>query len=559
MLIAGKGTVQRAGTLQLYQKELDALYADADSMAAEIDGESSANINLDDVTMVSEFLTEAVLSITSWPHLNANEDFFARGMDSLQALTVVRKLRRGLRIQDIASSTLYTNPSIAQLTSAIVNFFEDDTPENIQQITGKIRDTMLKEFQSRIDSIPSTSPTVRKKDNNNREIIVLTGSTGTLGSYILGSLLSDPRVAHIYCLNRSPSGKALRDSRSLSADTTESRVTFLTTDLSKPHFGLQYEDYSKLLAATRIIHNAWPVNFNLSLSSFRSSIEGLVNLIALAVSSAGRKLFFISSISSVMGYKSPSGYTPETIIYPSTNPNGPTTGPNGYGESKYMSELLISYTSDKFSSHECEFSFARVGQIAGPVKNKGMWNKTEWFPSLILSSIHIGCIPSSLGSSLGRIDWVPVDLLANIVAELAMSKTQYQGEGSSVKVFHPLNPKPKAWEDIRDELAVDLFSISGKVIEMVPLDVWIAKVRQDVETKAGAGTILKEGELDKILKLNPAVKLLDFYENVLGDGGGSNILETKETEKASNALSNLEGVKREWIAKWISEWVEQEK
>lgn len=219
MLISGKGTVQRAGTLQLYQEELDALHADADSMVAEIEGESSANINFDDPSTVSEFLKEVLLGITSWLNLGDNEDFFTRGMDSLQALIVVRKLRRGLRIPSIASSTLYTNPSIAQLTSAVVKLSKDDTYVDVQQMTGKLREIMLKEFQNRIDSIHLSSSTPTRKTITNREIIVLTGSKGTLGSHIQGSLLSNLRVAHIYCLNRSTSGKGFRGSRSLSAET----------------------------------------------------------------------------------------------------------------------------------------------------------------------------------------------------------------------------------------------------------------------------------------------------------------------------------------------------
>ncbi|TGO49101.1 hypothetical protein BCON_0221g00130 [Botryotinia convoluta] len=531
MLIAGKGTVQRAGTLQLYREELDALYADADSMTAERDGEIFSNIDIGDLSAVSEFMKEAVVNTTSWPDLDVNEDFFARGMDSLQALTVVRKLRRGLGITSIASSTLYTNPSIAQLARAVVKISKDEKSIHGQQMTGQLRDSMLEEFRSRIDSLISPPPTSHKKVDPNHEIVVLTGSTG----------------------------KSLRESRSQSADTADTRVTFLTTDLSKPQLGLRSEDYSNLLRATRIIHNAWPVSFNLSLSSFLPSIEGpsiegLINLITLAVSSAGGRLFFISSISSVMGYKTSSDATPENIIQPSTDPSESIVGPNGYAESKYISELLISYASDKFSSCGYEFSLARVGQIAGPVKAKGMWNKTERFTSLILSSIHVGCIPSSLGSSLGRIDWVPVDLLADIIADLALANN-VQNEGRPVKVFHPLSPNPKTWEDTREELVMVLISISGKSIEVGPLDVWIAKVMQDVELKAGAGTVLKDGDLDKILKNNPAAKLLEFYGDVLGGGEESNVLETEETKKASKALKDLEGVKMEWIAKWISEWV----
>ena len=222
MLIVGKGTIQRAGTLKLYEEELDALYADADSMATEIDGEAFSNIDIADLSAVSEFIKKAVVDTTFWSSLDMNEDIFAWGMDSLQALTVVRKLRHGLGIASITSSTLYTNPSIARLASTAVKILTDEKSIDSQQITGQLRDSMLKEFRSRIDSLLLPPPTSHRKVDTNHEIVILTGSTGTLGSYILGSLLLTPGVAHIYCLNRSSLGRNLRDSRDQSADIADS-------------------------------------------------------------------------------------------------------------------------------------------------------------------------------------------------------------------------------------------------------------------------------------------------------------------------------------------------
>ncbi|TGO85673.1 hypothetical protein BPOR_0374g00070 [Botrytis porri] len=66
---------------------------DADSIIAERDGEIFSNMDIGDLSSVSKFMKEVVVNITSWSNLDVNEDFFARGMDSLQALTVVRKLR----------------------------------------------------------------------------------------------------------------------------------------------------------------------------------------------------------------------------------------------------------------------------------------------------------------------------------------------------------------------------------------------------------------------------------------------------------------------------------
>lgn len=39
------------------------------------------------------------------------------------------------------------------------------------------------------------------------------------------------------------------------------------------------------------------------------------------------------------------------------------------------------------------------------------------------------------------------------------------------------------------------------------------------------------------------------------EGAPVNKLEIKETEKSSAKLSAVEGVKAEWIQKWVREWV----
>lgn len=90
---------------------------------------------------------------------------------------------------------------------------------------------------------------------------MLTGSTGSLGSYILGDLLENPRVAHIHCLNRSADSEDRQRKynlgRGISTDWSTHRVTFLQSDLSQKYLGLGTEGYTTLLYnVTHIIHNA---------------------------------------------------------------------------------------------------------------------------------------------------------------------------------------------------------------------------------------------------------------------------------------------------------------
>ena len=96
MLHAGKGTVQRSGTLNMYAKEIDALYADADAMSVANGGEVTRVSGKLDDDNVSRFIRETISSITGWEELADTDDLFALGMDSLHALMAVRKIKQGV-------------------------------------------------------------------------------------------------------------------------------------------------------------------------------------------------------------------------------------------------------------------------------------------------------------------------------------------------------------------------------------------------------------------------------------------------------------------------------
>lgn len=575
MLRAGKGTIQRAGTLQLYAKELDALYADAEVMGTEV-GESfpSALATLDDIHAVSQIIKEAILSITGWQRLDEADNFFTVGMDSLQALVTVRKLKQTLAMPSIAVTTIYTNPSISALSSAILRLSKQhqDSHTSNEQALYRERSDMLNTSKGMIDQIPTPQRSAKLAHGNT---VILTGSTGALGSHILHTLLANKAVAHVYCLNRAVDGLSLQIERSrargLDTELDSARVTFLTVNLTQKYLGLEPGTYKGLLdTVTLVIHNAWPVNFNLFLSSFRPQVVGLVNLIHLTAEAASSPhLLFVSSISSLMSYHNPIKQTPEKVIFDDSAP-----GPNGYAASKNISELLLDYAAQKLSINT---SFARVGQIAGAVQYAGLWNKAEWFPSLVISSLHIGAIPDSLGSSLSNIDWVPVDVLAEILVDLGLENDRQPEEGvphdnsavtgtsqGGARVFHPLNPHPTTWEALRPIVVHELHSITGKTLEVISMDAWLKRIRKDMEALAGSSSVLKgsndvlrDKELEAFLQVNPAVKLLGFYKEVLGGKGeAGNRLEIKETMKSSAKLRAVEGVKAEWVRKWVWEWVD---
>ncbi|PWY66351.1 acetyl-CoA synthetase-like protein, partial [Aspergillus sclerotioniger CBS 115572] len=120
MLRAGKGTVQRAGTLALYAQEFDDLYADADKLAQHDAGDLVGPGSVDDVTKVEQYIRSVILAITGWdPTLSDTENWFNLGLDSLQTITTTRILKHGLNLPSLTPNLIYLHPTIAGLAHAV--------------------------------------------------------------------------------------------------------------------------------------------------------------------------------------------------------------------------------------------------------------------------------------------------------------------------------------------------------------------------------------------------------------------------------------------------------
>ncbi|KAK7710777.1 hypothetical protein SLS64_005681 [Diaporthe eres] len=118
------GAVQQAASAEQYGAEIEAQHANAELGPDGDGGPSRAPLVASDQDSIAQFVQECVSAVTSWPHEDADRrpsgTFFERGMDSAAAAQLARVLRRGLRRPDVALSTVYCNPTVSQLTSAIL-------------------------------------------------------------------------------------------------------------------------------------------------------------------------------------------------------------------------------------------------------------------------------------------------------------------------------------------------------------------------------------------------------------------------------------------------------
>ncbi|KAL8772287.1 MAG: hypothetical protein Q9209_002499 [Squamulea sp. 1 TL-2023] len=203
---AGKGTVQREATLGLYQEDIDRLY-EAPALP-----NTSSDVLLGTKISKSKPLRQALIDIVSSCIELSGEsmstvDFFNIGLDSLQTVLLAKQINAYLmqsksKSQPVTPQTVYANPCIGKLESAL----KDTTGSSIH---GPPETEMQAIFEAYTHSLSRARgvPTLRHPKSS---VVLLTGSTGSLGSYILDTLLSSPNVAHVYCLTRSPESKFAR-------------------------------------------------------------------------------------------------------------------------------------------------------------------------------------------------------------------------------------------------------------------------------------------------------------------------------------------------------------
>lgn len=386
------------------------------------------------------------------------------------------------------------------------------------------------------------------KPTKPRMTIVLTGSTGSLGNYLLDALIRDPKVERVICLNRSSDAEQRQWKshriRGLSTELGPPKVEFLQCDVAKDFLGLSEAIYRYLsMEVTHIIHNAWPVDFNRAFASFEPQIRGVKQFVDFATRCTyDVTLFFVSSISVVARWGAMPGSrerVPEKVI------EDWRVASMGYGQSKLVSERLLAEAS---RTTGVKTAICRVGQVGGPVLRgkMGQWNKQEWLPSLIASSKYLRVLPRTLGP-LDNIDWVPVDILAKIVVDLLTGQTENsqrktKSRNSTNAVYHIVNPNISSW-----------YSLLPAVVKHLGGDLRVVEFREWVEMlqKSMSGTTNYE--------LNPAAKLFDFYDGLRDKAvrfpkARSVTLETKQTVQCSSTLATLNKVSFGWMDLWMQQW-----
>ncbi|KAI4168740.1 MAG: hypothetical protein LQ343_006176 [Gyalolechia ehrenbergii] len=526
---AGKGTIQREPTLQLYRNDIDRLY-EAPALPNTL---PEMLVQVKD--QESKPLRKALLDIISTcleldGELAPTANLFDHGLDSIQTVALAKKInayfmQSNRRPPTVNPQAIYTNPSVEKLESQL----QDDTSPNGHDSQETEMQAIFEEWSR---SLPR-SRSIPVQTLPEKSVILLTGSTGSLGSYILNTLLSLPNIEKIYCLTRGDNGHS-RQIKSFQFKSLEHQfdtVTFLPCDFAKPTLGLEGSIYRTLQQqVTHVIHNAWDVNLYRRLDTFISPhISGVRYLIDLcAASMYNAHLLFVSTQSTSLGLPQ----MRNKAIPEAPSSTWGSAQHMGYAQSKLIAEQLLAAAA---SISGIRAVVCRVGQIAGPTDGE---KGSASYLALTATSDMPSHYPTVFNSPPSNpTTSIPTTSIPTTSIPTASSLT------TTCKTFNVVNPHSTNYP----HLIPAIQSSSPLPLQLIPFSSWLQTLRDSAEPNKKTEESL------------PALKLLPFLESFLRtEDGPKGTLSTSEAERYSETMRGLESVGDSWVREWMRGWMSLE-
>ncbi|KAK2597269.1 hypothetical protein N8I77_013129 [Diaporthe amygdali] len=515
-----KGTIIRSAFLKDMEGDIERLYAgrsasklNAATRGSMLHGEVLAIISeivknelrskvLPD-TSTSE--RKAVDGTKSWDDLSIDADLFDLGVDSLQASNIRSRIQREIDLCGVplATNVVFDFPTVALLGHHVMQLHLGNNLHSERTDPEKLARAMVEKYSNfaSTESAAEVANAPTKADT-----VLLTGATGQVGAHLLFSLLSRPDIESVLCLVRAQNLQdglarlhiALSDAgllAELSATQLE-KIVACPGDLSDPNgcFLPSNPVYSRILnTVTHIIHNAWPVNFNLNFQSFEAqAIRPTHHLISLALRSNLRPkptFTFVSSIATVLSAGSDVLEKP----YP-----WECVGSMGYGQSKWVAEEVLARAAA--ADHGLEsVRVARLGQVVGDTR-LGHWKTSEAYPAVVQSALTVGALPLIEAASDGVVHdehyWLPADIVGAAIAEVALFHGGERDDPSfPVSYFNVSSAVPMRWNSDFAPAVKDCLAQYGILCELVPQRQWLRRLE----------------ESDPNVTRNPPRKLLEFF------------------------------------------------
>lgn len=186
------------------------------------------------------------------------------------AIEIAKPARTGLstffdqtQLSFITTLLVFRHPTIKEPVQAISIGLSSKLEEEYSQTYEKQIERMIETYTSTTNPQQATTTPAKGGQLN----IILIGSTGFLGRYLLENLVQRPKVARITCIDRNASAQQMH-AKMLGSIQKKAHLDFETVAL--PDMSVEeIQKHKELYENTHgIIFSAWAVNFNQPLSFF---------------------------------------------------------------------------------------------------------------------------------------------------------------------------------------------------------------------------------------------------------------------------------------------------
>jgi len=384
-----------------------------------------------------------------------DSSFFDFGGHSLLAVELTIFIEEIFRVQ-LMVKDVYEYPTVTEL----VKFMNNGAKDVALSVSIK-EDAFLE---------PSIIPAPDKKplELNDVASILVTGTTGFLGAFLLDELLKSTKDhVKIYCLVRIKSGdqtdaihRVVKNLKyyHLWNDNIKNRIVPVVGDLTKKYFGLSVAQFNELAQEIDFIfHCASLVNYVYSYSIIKpAAVNGTQEILRLACTSTTKPIHYIST-NGIFAGEDKEAYLENNDI--DSYADHLT---NGYGQAKWVAEKLV-WEAVSRGLPVCLYRPGNIGHHSGT----GVTNPSDFQSMIIDACAKVKCVPD-------KSDWAfeltPVDLLVKSIVLFASNPSCFG------QVFNIVQNDP-----VPSKTVFDLLFEMKLVSEYVSFDEWKSRLYAQAE------------------------------------------------------------------------------
>lgn len=303
--------------------------------------------------------------------------------------------------------------------------------------------------------------------------ILLTGSTGFLGKYILDNLLIHTN-AHIYCLVRTKDNKNIKERFAQSLidaglELDDQRITLVHGDLNKENMGLSSDVLKALEESIDSIYHCGAFVHHLNpYKILRQDVIATKFLIDFSTKHKQKQLHYVSTMNI--------SNANQDIWKPATNLQDIYFCDMGYMQVKWVCEKIIYTYIDK----QYPFYVYRPGNITGDSKTGYCFPWNNHALLLVKGFLQSAVVPKWTDP----VEMTPVDFVAEAIVKLSLNTHKTQ-----TRTFNLHNPSTLPWSEYIQKVA----DILKRKIVFVDQHYW------------------KDEILTKVERNNPLFLFKDFY------------------------------------------------